>query len=185
MKNALILHGTLGSPEVNWFLWLKEELEKKNYKVWLPKLPGSDVPNLNKYNEFIFSNKDWDFNSESIIVGHSSGAVAILALLDELSEDVIVDKCILVSYVEKDSIGGNWEPNKELFDYDFDFDKIKTKSKEFVVIHSDNDPYSPDSGAKNLADKLGGKLIIKEGQGHFNLEVGQQYKEFPLLLDFL
>jgi uncharacterized protein len=185
MKNALILHGTLGSPEGNWFSWLKKELENKGYKVWLPKLPDSELPNLKKYNKFIFSNKDWEFNSESIIVGHSSGAVAILGILNELPENVVVRECILVSCFEKDSPGGKWEPSRELFDYNFDFEKIKRHANKFVLINSDNDMYCPVDGAKAIANKLGAKLIVKEGQGHFNLDVSPQYKEFPFLLTLI
>ena len=81
MKSALILHGTQGSSKENWFRWLKKELEKKGYKDWLPDLPGAEVPNLKRYNEFIFANKDFEFNSETVLVGHSSGAVACLPLL--------------------------------------------------------------------------------------------------------
>ncbi len=185
MKNALILHGTQGNSNSNWFPWLKVELEKKGYKVWLPDLPGSDFPSLKAINQFIFSNKDWKFNPESIIVGHSSGAIAILSILNELPEDAVLDKCIFVSYFEKSSSGGEWGPNKNLFDYNFDFAKIKRHAKKFIIVHSDNDPYGPLEGAKNLAEKLGGELIIKNGQGHFNLEVGPQYKQFPFLLTLI
>ncbi len=38
MKTAIILHGTLGSPDGNWFQWLKEQLEEKGFMVWLPPL---------------------------------------------------------------------------------------------------------------------------------------------------
>lgn len=182
MKNALILHGTKGNSSSNWFQWLKTELDQKGYQVWLPDLPNANGPSLQKYVKFIFSNKDWQFNSESIIVGHSSGAITILAILSELPEDVVLDKVILVSYFTKDSVGGKWEPNKYLFDYDFDFEKVKRKAKKFIIIHSDNDPYSNWEDAKALADKLNGEFILQKGQGHFNLEVGPQYREFPFLL---
>lgn len=39
MKNALILHGAGNNHTGNWFLWLQEKLEKKDYKVWVPDLP--------------------------------------------------------------------------------------------------------------------------------------------------
>lgn len=185
MKNALILHGTRGNPTSNWFVWLKSELEKKGYKVWLPELPNADSPSLKDYVKFIFKNQDWKFDQDSIIVGHSSGAIAIMALLNELPEGVVLDKCILVSYFTKDSAGGKWEANRNLFDYDFDFAKIKKHAKKFIIVQSDNDPYGPLEDVRILAEKLDGLLIVKEGQGHFNLEAGPRYKEFPFLLTLI
>lgn len=183
MKNALILHGTKGSPKDNWFPWLKEELEKENYKVWLPQLPGSEEPKLTGYIKFILGNKNWKFSSESVIIGHSSGAITALALLNELPENTIIDTCILVAIFEKNSPGGAWEPNVSLFDYTFDSEKIKKQSKRFILFASDNDPYCPLSYINNLAKKLNGKLVMVKAAGHFNKDFG--YAKFPLLLKYL
>ena len=185
MKNVLILHGTQATSKSNWFTWLREELDKKGFKTWLPDLPNSNLPSLTGINQFIFSNKDWEFNQDSIIVGHSSGAIAILAILSELPENVVLDKCILVSFFTKDSPGGKWELNAKLFDYDFDFEKIKKHAKKFIIVHSDNDPYGPLEDVKNLAQKLDAELIIKKDQRHFNLEKGEQYRQFPFLLELI
>lgn len=46
MKTAIILHGTLGSPDSNWFQWLKNELEQRGLTVWLPQLPQAEQPSL-------------------------------------------------------------------------------------------------------------------------------------------
>ena len=59
MKNALILHGTNNDSRANWLQWLKQHLEEKNWKVWVPDLPGADEPNPKVYNEFIF-NSGWE-----------------------------------------------------------------------------------------------------------------------------
>jgi len=184
MKNALILHGLGNSSQGNWFPWLKRKLENKGWKVWVPDLPQSYKPNIKRYNEFIFDNKDWIFNENSVIIGHSAGAVAILGLLQEFKNNKQVDTCILV---------GSFKDNLDvgvldgLFEEPFDFEKIKKHAKRFVLVHSDNDPYCPLEHAKYLAEKLSGELIIKKGQGHFNLNLGKdsKYKKFPFMLEIL
>lgn len=182
MKNTLILHGTGATSKSNWFPWLKRELEKKRWKVWVPDLPQADKPNIKRYNKFIFKNKNWEFNKESVLIGHSSGAVAIFGLLQDLPEKVVVDTCILVGSF-KDDLG--WDCLDGLFKKPFDFKKIKKHSRRFVFVHSDNDPYCPLQHAKFLAKKLEGELIIKKGQGHFTVEKGPEYKKLPLILGIL
>src|SRR3990167_7235550 len=99
MKNALILHGAGNNSQGNWFPWLKKELEKKGYKVWVPDLPNSDVPDVDSWLATIFANKDWKFNKESIIIGHSAGSTCILRLFEKLPSDIKINKAILVAGV--------------------------------------------------------------------------------------
>ena len=40
-KDVIILHGTMGSPEGNWFPWLKSQLEN-DYNVYVPRFPTPD-----------------------------------------------------------------------------------------------------------------------------------------------
>lgn len=183
MKNALILHGTGGHSKENWFDWLKTELEKNGYKAWVPDLPGAKKPNIDKYNEFIFANKEWEFNKDSILVGHSSGAVAILGLLQALPEGAKVDTCYLIGAFRNDL---KWDALTDLFLTPFDFDKIKSKAKKFVFIHSDNDPYCPLEHAEYLSKELNGELIVKPGQKHFSVgTMSEGYKQFPDLLNLI
>jgi uncharacterized protein len=181
MKNAIILHGTGNTPEGNWFMWLKKELQALGYEVWLPQLPDADMPNAKKYNNLLL-NSGFNFNKETILIGHSSGAVTILNLLQELTENVTVKASFLVGAFKGPL---DKRSRSELFPKPFDFKKIKSRCKKFVFIHSDDDPYCPFSDAEFLAEKLGGQLHIEKGQGHFNLETGPQYKQFPLLLDLI
>lgn len=183
MKKALILHGTDGHTTDNWFTWLKNSLEKENWKVWLPQLPDADRPNIRKYNDFLFKNEDWEFGDQTTVVGHSSGAVAILGLLQNLPNNKKVDTCYLIGSF-KDNLG--WDSLNELFLEPFDFDLIKTRANKFVFIHSDNDPYCPLEDAKYLSDKLGGELIVIPGQFHFSIgTAGEKYKEFQFLLELI
>jgi hypothetical protein len=179
MKSALILHGTASTSQMNWFPWLKEKLEEKGWNVWVPNLPKAEKPNIKRYSAFLLGNQDWKFNQNSVVIGHSSGAVAILGLLQNMPEGMYVDTCILVGSFKND-LGR--EDLKELFAGPFDFEKIKTHAKKFIFIHSDNDPYCPLEHAEYLAEKLGGKLLVQKGQGHFNIGSNPKYTQFPFLL---
>lgn len=181
MKRVLVLHGTNGNSKANWFEWLGVELEKINLKVWVPDLPFADKPNIKRYNEFIFANKDWTFDEDTVLIGHSSGSVAILGLLQALPKGIQVNTCYLVGAFKNDL---GWESLKELFIDDFDFEDIKNKAKHFVFIHSDNDPYCPLEHAQFLSKKLGGELIVQNGQKHFSIgTMGKTYEKFPFLFD--
>lgn len=182
MKNALILHGTGDNSKENWFPWLKSELENQGYKVYVPDLPNANKPLISRYNQFIFP--QWQFDSESILIGHSSGAVAILGMLQELPKNIVVKKAILVAGFKDDL---NFDPVKEMFaEYSFDWDKIKKHAREFIFIHSDNDPYIDLKQGEFLKEKLGGELVVLPGQGHFSIStVGEKYREFPELLKYI
>ena len=75
---------------------------------------------------------------------------------------------------------------KSLVEKPFNWEKIKKSAKEFCFVCSDNDPYQCGADQGKIMQKhLGGELVIKPGEGHFNLEEGQQYKQFPLILKLL
>lgn len=185
MKNAIILHGAGNNSQGNWFPWLKKELEKKGYAVWVPDLPNSDIPMREAWLDTIFANKEWKFNSESVLIGHSAGATCILRLLEALPDGVRINKSILVAGPVKLGTKREYFPyKKDMVKDPFNWDKIRNFCNQFYFFHSDNDKYQCgiDQG-KILQQHLGGELIFKPGQGHFNLEAGPQYKEFPELLE--
>lgn len=184
MKNALILHGAGNNSQGNWFPWLKKELEAKGFKVFSPDLPNSIHP---KTEEWLEAVKNWKLDEESIIIGHSSGGTLILRILENLPETTRINKAILVAApLDKGSIPKFWLLKEDITEAAFDWLKIKNKAKEFVLIYSDNDPY--DCGVRHgevLHKIVGGKFIIKTGEGHFNLEVGEKYKQFPEILKYI
>lgn len=178
MKNALILHGTFGNSKENWFPWLEEELRKKGYRVWVPDLPGAESPSIPRYNKFIFPK--WKFDSQSVIIGHSSGAVAAFGLLQEMQKDIKIDKVLSVAGFTNDL---DWDPTRELFRYSLDWKKIRSRAKEFILFHSDNDPYVSLDHGDRLKENLQGKLVILKGQGHFSTSSNPKYTQFPELLE--
>jgi uncharacterized protein len=69
----------------------------------------------------------------------------------------------------------------------YNWTKIKNNVEEIIFINSNNDPYGcTDVQGKKMFDKLGGKLIILDGEGHIgSISYKQPYKEFPFLLNLI
>lgn len=181
MKHAIILHGTGGSPESNWFPWLKVELQAKGLEVWLPALPSPDLPSLKVNTDFLLAHCPFPLDADTLVVGHSSGA--ILALILAQSNTVSLGGIMAVSVFHDNSLG--WKKNAKLFDVDFDWPAIKAKSGKLLFVHSDTDPYVPLDQAKYVANHCEAEMIVIPGQGHFNLEQSPSYKAFPKLMEIL
>jgi uncharacterized protein len=181
MKSAIILHGTGGSPDSNWFQWLKSELEAKGLQVWLAALPNPDLPSLKTNTGFLLANCPFSINTDTLVVGHSSGA--ILALVLAQSNSTPLGGIVAVSVFHDNSLG--WEKNAKLFDVGFDWPAIKAKSGKLLFIHSDTDPYVPLDQAKYVADNCEAEIIVIPNQGHFNREQSPEYKQFPKLLEIM
>ncbi len=174
ISKVVIFHGTDGSPQGIWIPWLKSELEKSGVKVWAPVLPGNEKPNIDTYNEYILKNKPWEFDNNTAVVGHSSGSVEILGLLEKLPKTEKIGLSILVATF----VGDLGWPELKSLNRKFDYKKIKEKCDNFLVIHSDDDPYCPLDGAKQIADNLEAKFVLLKNRQHFSGDT----KEFPELL---
>ncbi len=181
MKNAIILHGIGSHPGEFWFPWLKKELEKKGYQVWVPKLPDKDNADIDIQLPYIF--KKGIFNKETVLIGHSSGASLILAILDALK--VKINKAILVSGF---LLRGGQRPVKAVKDEDkYNWKKMKTGAGKIIFINSNNDPWGcDDKQGRRMFDHLGGTQIILNNEGHMgSVYYKQPYKKFPLLLKLI
>lgn len=184
MKNALILHGAGNTSQGNWFPWLKSELEEAQFEVWSPDLPNSDYPDKESWLKTVFQS-DFSFNDQTILIGHSSGATLILRILERLPKNSKIHKAILVATpVELGSKPEYFQYKKSLVVDDFNWLKIKNSAQSFYFIHSNNDQYDcGESQGELLHKNLGGELIVQKGEGHFNLEAGDKYAQFPLALE--
>lgn len=167
-------------PEDHWYPWLKRELERKGYEVWVPQLPETDNPSIAVWVPYIL--EKGKFTEETVVIGHSAGAAVILALLEEVP--VKVKQAILVAGFY------SYPGGDPIVKPEYDWTKIRTKAEEIVFINSDNDPYGYDDAmGKQMLSKLnmdGAVQITLKGQGHMGTEeFGQEYKEFPLLSRFV
>lgn len=175
--NVFIFHGTMGSPESNWFPWLKQQLTNQGIKVYAPRFPTPEGQNLDNWLK-VFEPYQKQVNQDSVFVGHSMGPGFMLRLLEKRKTPIL--GAILVSPF--DSFIGI-EPydtlNKSFIDHPFDFVKIKQNCQKFVVMAGDDDPYVPIKFPQRIADSLGVELKIIKGGKH----LGETLKKFPVVLE--
>lgn len=184
MKRAVILHATDQNSQGHWYQWLKHELERRGYKVWVPDLPNSDHPNGLAYNQLLL-NSDWDF-SNSLLIGHSSGAVQILNLLPRLPDNVFIDTAVFVgSFTPVLASEPDWQQLKDLFIEPLDFSAIKARTQHRVFVHGSDDPWCPLEGAQTLSQEADGEVVVIAGGGHFSTSLDPKYNKFPELVKIL
>ena len=179
MDNYIILHGSFGSKDGNWFPWLKSELEKRNTKVDVPQMPIG-VGNQN-FDNWANELKKYDINENTTIIAHSIAPVFVCKFL--IKEKIKVKKLIFVcgfnnyfsSNLEFDSV------NKPM--YLDNLEDVKKWCNNIICFYSDNDPYVNFEIEKEFADTVSNEQYIINGGGHINLESG--YITFKEILDVL
>jgi predicted alpha/beta hydrolase family esterase len=179
---AIFLHGTGASPKHNWFLGVASELEGHQWQTWVPQLPDPGHPSSREWTEYVLANTPFAIDDETVIIGHSSGGVAALVLAQTVQTPV---NATFVVAAPRDNEYLKWQANDRLFDVPFNFEAIRVGAGSLIFIHSDNDPYCPLEQTRELCERAGGTMVMIPGQGHFNIETGDAYRQFPRLLEII
>ncbi|MFH1193834.1 MAG: alpha/beta hydrolase, partial [bacterium] len=88
MKTAFIIHGALGDPNENWFPWLKSELERLGFAVYVPAFPTSPkTQTLENWLKVFEEHKD-HLDEDTIVIGHSLGPIFLLTILEQIKKPI-------------------------------------------------------------------------------------------------
>ncbi|HEY4503036.1 MAG TPA: alpha/beta fold hydrolase [Candidatus Paceibacterota bacterium] len=179
-SSVFIFHGTEGYPEENWFPWLKEKLEAKGCKVFVPQFPSPPIVPAKLAEWFdVLKGYEQNINEDTILIGHSLGGNFALKVLEKLQHPV---KGVFLTGTP---IGVrpilNYDRDSAFSGFNFDWQRIKSNSKHFDVFQSDDDPYVSLGNGQQLAKELGVELTFIPNAGHFNKKAG--YTSFPDLLE--
>lgn len=150
-------------------------MDKNEFSVEVPQLPDEDNPRL--LTQLPFALSKFSFDSDTILIGHSSGCPLILSVLENI--DTKIHRAILVAGFAS-SLDGSENP---ILQEEYNWDKIKNNCNRFVFINSVDDPWGAnDAKGREMFDRLGGELILRSDQGHMGSDsFNQPYKEFELL----
>jgi hypothetical protein len=181
-KRVFIVHGWDGYPEEGWFPWLKTELEKRGFNVFVPSMPNPSKPEIIPWVNHlrkVIGKPD----KNTFLVGHSIGCQTILHYLDTTQGDVNFGGTVFVAgFVKLENLKTDEEKDlaRRWLTPLLDWEKIKSLSNKFVAIFSDNDPWVPLSNSDVFKKRLNAKIIIKNKMGHFSGSDGT--KELPDVL---
>jgi uncharacterized protein len=178
MKRVVLLHGNGDSRGTdNWFPYIKSELQKLGYACEAPDLPD---PVLARSKFWLPYFKDvLKLGTEDIVVGHSSGALAIL----KYAEENKIGASVLVGTYYTD-LGYEDEKTSGYFDTPWQWEKIKSNQNWTAIFASTDDPYIPINEPQFIRDKLGSVYFEFENEGHFGGHTSPKL-EFTELLEFL
>ena len=176
MNNYIILHGSFGSKDGNWFPWLKKKLENKNLDVVVPQMPvGVGIQNYENWSKE-FSKLKIDENT--IIIAHSIAPVFVCKYL--INNKIKVNKLIFVcGFNNYLGIDKDFDSVNESMFLD-NLSDIGNYCSNIVCFYSDNDPYVSFDIEKDFADTVSNKQYIINNGGHINAESG--YLEFEEIL---
>jgi uncharacterized protein len=165
-----LIHGTGGNPDETFYPYLKKNLQGE---VIAPQLPSPEKQSLESWLK-AFKPYEKRVDEETVFIGRSIAPAFILRLLERCEKKV--GACFLIAGFCSDIGSDDFRPLIKSFLGEFNWEKIRNNCGKFFVYSADNDPYVPIANGKELAEKLGAKLIVVKGAEHFWMT------EFPQLL---
>ena len=176
MNNYIILHGSFGSRDGNWFPWLKRELESRDIKVDVPQMPvGVGKQNFENWSTEL---SKLEINYDTTIIAHSIAPIFICKYL--ITNKVKVKKLIFVcGFNNYLGIDKDFDAvNKPMFIDNYK--DVKEFCDNIICFYSDNDPYVKFEVEKEFADEISSKQYIIKNGGHINSESG--YTKFEEII---
>ena len=186
MKRIFIVHGWDFNPNMNWYPWIKKELEKKGYKVVVPLMPNPSEPNINAWVSHLKKTVG-KLDKDTYFVGHSIGCQTIMRFLekenfnDKIPKVVFVAGWFKLSNLEDEKVE---EIAKPWLETPLNLNKIKQKINKLNVFLSSNEPYNYLKENETMfKENLGAEVITLKNKGHFTKD--DNVSEIKELLDYL
>ncbi len=146
--------------------------------VAIPALPPPESQSLAAWLASCHAQVPGPLAEQDILIGHSSGALLALRLLEQNKTPAravfLICPFIAALHNEYDKY------NASFFAAPFDWPRLRAIAQTRAVFAGDDDPYVPLSYSKTVAEKLTASCTVIQGGGHLNSAAG--YREFPQLL---
>ena len=173
---VIIIPGN-GNTDINdiWFPSVKQALEKKSIEVIAHNMPDPELARKDIWLPYIKNELKADENT--IAIGHSSGAVALMRYLETSK----LLGAILIGASHSD-LGYESEKLSGYFDIPWEWETIRSNAGWIIQYASQDDPYIPIAEARLIHEKLNTEYHEYTDQGHFGDGEGLK-KDFPELVN--
>ncbi len=156
----------------NWFPSVKAGLQAEGLKVIAREFPDPDLARESFWLPFLLD--DLKIDENTILVGHSSGAIAAMRVAEKQN---ILGSVLVGSYYT--DLGIEKEKQSGYFDRPWDWINMKRNQKWTIVFASQDDPWISVEHPRYIQQQLTSEYHEYKDQGHFG---GDYYKEtFPEL----
>ncbi|MBI2148570.1 serine hydrolase family protein [Candidatus Woesearchaeota archaeon] len=180
-KRVFVVHGWGFNSNMNWYNWLKEQLERKNFEVKILEMPNTEEPKIKEWVNFL-SKSVGKSDKNTYFIGHSIGCQTIMRYLQKINSKIggaffVAGWFNLINLEDKEveKIAEPWLKTK------INFTKVKNNINKLTVVLSDNDPYNClEENTRIFKEKLNAKVIIEKNKGHFTSQDGGKNLEFGL-----
>lgn len=157
----IFLHGNGGcKANMHWYEWADRQLSASGMTVIRETLPDNEVAHEAIWIPFIRDELKADENS--ILVGHSSGAIAAM----RYAETYPIKGSVLVSgyYTH---LGDDNEKAGGWFDRPWNWEKIRHQQDWIIQFASVDDPWIPIEEPRFIRDQLKSEYYEFNDRGHF------------------
>ena len=182
--NVLVVHGSFGKPFENWFPWMEGELCSRRIVCNIPTFPTPEHQQYSDWEELMnYYVKKGMVNEETVIVGHSCGAVFTTKYVIEHKLPV---KGIMLFSGYNNFISGNEmmdQLNSSFYMNDEELADLELYAPKRFAFYGDDDPNIPQSVLHDFAEKIHAIEQPVHGAGHFNASAG--YTKCEIALDTL
>ena len=174
---AIIVPGNgNNNPEDKWFPYLARELGKLKIRVINVKFP--DAVLARKHFWLPFLEEKLGTSESTILIGHSSGAVATMRYAETHK---ILGSVLVAAYIT--DLGEHGEKISGYFDGPWRWKDIKNNQKWIVQFASSDDPYIEISEAREIHHRLHTDYHEYTDQGHFGKR--DRKIEFPEIVEIV
>ena len=163
-----------GTTQDQWFPYAKRELKKLGLAVRAETFPD---PILAREQYWIPFLKELGADEKTILIGHSSGAVAAMRFAEQkkILGSVLIGAC----YTD---LNDEMEKKSGYYDRPWDWEAIKANQEWIIQYASIDDPYIPVEEARHIHTQLGTEYYEYKDQGHFG-EPTRPKPEFPEMIE--